>query len=120
MFEQAPFHFPEFFSVQGPAVALEGFTDFNKGIFEGMPEPLHDIEVVVLQGGIWPDFSNHFGKGRPEVEDNTVGLNTSVAQLAEESFGHAPAIQLRNWFDIEDPDLATTLETPQSVVPIRI
>jgi hypothetical protein len=29
-------------------------------------------------------------------------------------------IQLKNWFDIEDPDLATTLETPQSVVPIRI
>jgi hypothetical protein len=68
MFEQSPFHLPEFFSVEGPMFSLEGLPILDQSIFEAFPEPLHDMEVVVLEGGLRPDFTDDFWEGSPEVK----------------------------------------------------
>ncbi len=105
MFEQAPFHLPEFFSVQGPAFSFERFSKLDEGIFEVIPEPLHDVEVVVLEGSFGPDFTDDFGEGGPEVEDNAVGLDAPAIKFSKKSFGNTPAIEPRDGFDIEDSAL---------------
>jgi hypothetical protein len=65
MFKQSPFHLPEFFSVKNPAFFLERFSKLNQGIFEVVPDPLHDMEVIMLEGSLGPDFADDFGEGRP-------------------------------------------------------
>jgi len=105
MFEQAPFHLPEFFSVEGPAVSLERFSKLDEGIFEVIPEPLHDVEVIVLEGGLGPDLTDDFGEGGPEVEDNAVGLDAPAIKFSKKSFGNTPAIEPGDGFDIEDSAL---------------
>ena len=63
------------------------------------------MEVVILERGLGPDFSGDFGKGSQDLKDDTVGFDTPVIQLSEESFGYATAIESRDKFDIEDLDL---------------
>jgi hypothetical protein len=105
MFQQAPFHLPEFFSVEGPAFSFERFSKLDEGIFEVIPEPLHDVEVVVLEEGFGPDFTDDFGEGGPEVEDNTVRMDAPILKVSKKSFSNATAIEPGSGFDIEDSAL---------------
>ena len=105
MFQESPFHLPEFFSVEGPAFSLERLTELDQGIFEIIPEPLHDVEVVVLEGGFGPGFMDDFGEGSPEVEDNTVRMDAPILKFSKKSFSNATAIEPGNGFDIEDSAL---------------
>jgi hypothetical protein len=102
VFEQAPFHLPEFFWVQGPAFSFERFSKLDEGIFEVIPEPLHDMEVVVLEGSFGPDFTDDFGEGGPEIGNNAVGLDAPAVKFSKKSFGNPPAIEPRDGFDVEN------------------
>ena len=75
VFEQSPFHFPEFFSVKDPAFSLERLSKLDQGIFEVVPEPLDDMGAVVLEGGFRPDFTHYLGESGPEVKDDTIGYD---------------------------------------------
>ena len=105
VFQEPPFHLPEFFSVECPAVSFEGLSELDQGIFEVLPESLHDMEVVVLEGGLRPDFTDDFGEGSPEVKDNAVGADAPLIKLSEKFFGHTSAIEPRDGFDVEDSEL---------------
>jgi hypothetical protein len=119
MFQKTPFHLPEFFSVKGPALSLERLSELDESILEIVPEPLHDVEVVVLERGVGPDFTDHFREGRPEVKDNAVGVDAPILKLSKESFCHTTAIKPRDGFDIKDPALESIssdlfISTPSS------
>jgi hypothetical protein len=119
MFEKTLFHLPELFSVKGPALSPERLSELDKSIFEIVPEPLHDVEAVVLERGVRPDFTDHFREGRPKVKDDAVGMDTPILKLSKESFCHATAIKPRNGFDIEDSALQSIssdlfISTPSS------
>jgi hypothetical protein len=105
MFEESPFHLPEFFTVKGPAFSFQRLSELDQSIFEVVPEPFHDMEVIVLKGSFWPDFTDDFGEGSPEVEDNAVRLNIPVIELLEKPFGYSTAIEPGDRFDIKDSDL---------------
>lgn len=81
---------------------IEGLSKLDQGIFEVIPEPLHDVEVVVLEGNFGPDFTDDFGEGGPEIKDNAVGLDAPAIELSEKLFSHTTAIEPRDRFDIEN------------------
>ena len=101
MFQKTPFHFPEFFSVEGPMFPLKGPPILDKSVFKVFPEPLHDVEVVALERSVGPDFTDHLRGGRPEVKDEAIGMGTPILKLLKESFCHATVIKSSNGFDIE-------------------
>lgn len=105
MFEQSPFHFPEFCSVKGPAFPFERLSELDQSIFQVLPEPFHDMEVIALKGSFGPDFTDDFGEGGPEVEDNAVRLNIPVIEVSEKPFGYATAIKPGTRFNIQDSSL---------------
>jgi hypothetical protein len=105
MLQQSPFHLPEFFSVEGPTFSFERLTKLDQSILEVIPEPFYDVEVIVLEGGFRPDFTDDFGKGGPEVKDNAVRMDAPILKLSEEFFSDPAAIEPRNGFDIEDSNL---------------
>jgi hypothetical protein len=105
MFQKAPFHLPEFFTVEGPAFSFERFTKLDESIFQVVPESLHDMEVVILQRSLRPHFPNHFGECSPEVEDDAVRMKVPAIELSEEFFSDTTAIQPGHRFDIEDASL---------------
>jgi hypothetical protein len=105
VFEQSPFHLPEFFTVKGPTLSFQRLSKLDQGIFEIVPEPFHDMEVIVLKESVWPDFTDNLGEGRPEVEDNAVRLNIPVIELLEKPFSYATTIEPGDRLDIKDSDL---------------
>jgi len=105
MFEQTPFYLQEFFKVKGPSFPLERFSKLDQGIFEVFPQPLHDVEVIVLERSFGPNFTDDFWEGGQEVEDNAVGFNTPVIELSEELFSDPTAVEPGNKFNIENSDL---------------
>jgi hypothetical protein len=102
MFQKAPFHLPEFFTVEAPAFSFERFTKLDESIFQVVPESLHHMEVVVLEGSFGPDFTDDFGESGSEVEDNTVRMEAPAIKLSEELFSDPTAIQPWYRFNIED------------------
>jgi hypothetical protein len=104
MFQKTPFHLPDLFSVKSPAISFERLSKLDQSIFEVVPEPLHDMEVVVLEGGFGPYFADDFGEGGPEVENNAVGLDAPVIELSEKLCSDAPAVEPGDGFEIEDSD----------------
>jgi hypothetical protein len=105
MFEQPPFHLPEFFSVEGPAFSLKRLSELDQSIFKVLPESLHDVEVIVLEGGFRPDFTDDFRECGPEVKDDAVRVYAPVIELSEELFSDPAAVKPRDGFDIKDSDL---------------
>jgi hypothetical protein len=105
VFKEPPFHFPEFFSVESPAVSFEGLSELNEGIFKVLPESLHDMEVVVSKGNMRSDFTDNFRVSSPEIKGNAVGPDTPLIKLSKKFFGYASAIDPREGFDVEDSDL---------------
>jgi len=105
MFKQSPFHLPEFFSVEGPAFSLKRLSELDQSIFEVLPESLHDVEVIVLEGSFRPDFTDDFGEGGPEVKDDAVGVDAPAIELSEELFSDPTAVKPRDGFDIKDSHL---------------
>jgi hypothetical protein len=105
VFKESPFHLPEFFSVESPAVSFQRLSELDQGIFEVLPESLHDMEVVVLKGNVGPDFTDDFRVSSPEIEGNAVGPDTPLIKLSEKFFGHPSAIEPWDGFDIEDSEL---------------
>jgi hypothetical protein len=93
MFEEPPFHFLEFFSVENPAISLQRLSKLDQGVFEVVPQPLHNVEVIVLERGLRPYFTNDFRESSPEVKDHAVGVDLPAIEFLEESFGHATAIE---------------------------
>jgi len=88
--------------VEGPTVSFERFSKLDEGIFEVVPEPLHDVEGVVLERGVRPDFMNQFWEGGPEVKDYAVWMDAPTIKLSEKLFTYPTAIEPRDGFDIED------------------
>jgi hypothetical protein len=105
MFEESPFHLPEFFPMEGPALSLERFSELDESVFKVVPEPLHDMEMIILKGGLGPNLTDHLREGRPEVEDDAVGFNAPGIKLSEKPFSYTPAVEPGNGFDIEDSNL---------------
>jgi len=105
MFEQPPFHLPEFFSVQCPAFSLKRLSKLNQTIFKVMPDPLHDMEVVILEGGLGPDFTYDFWESGPKVKDDAIGMDVPAIELSEKPFGDATAVKPGDRFDIKDSNL---------------
>jgi hypothetical protein len=91
--------------VEGPAFPFERFTKLDESVFEVIPESLHDVEVIVLEGSLRPDFTDDLREGGPEIEDDTVGFNLPTIELLKKPFGYASAIEPGNGFDIEDSEL---------------
>jgi hypothetical protein len=77
----------------------------DQSIFKVLPESLHDVEVIVLEGGFMPDFTDDFGEGGPEVKDDAVRVDTPVLELSEELFSDSAAVKPGDGFDIKDFDL---------------
>jgi hypothetical protein len=95
-FQKTPFHLPGFFSAKGPALSLERLSELDESIFEIVPDPLHDVEVVVLRRYVWPDFADQFREGRPEVKGDAVRVDAPILRLSKESFYCATAIKPKN------------------------
>jgi len=103
--QEPPFHLPEFFTVEGPAFSFERLSKLDEAIFEIIPEPLHDVEVIVLEGSFGPDFTDDFGEGGPKVKDNAVRMDAPIIELSQKFFGDAATIEPGNGLDIEDSAL---------------
>jgi hypothetical protein len=88
--------------MEGPTFSFERFSKLDESIFEIIPEPLHDVEVVVLKGSFGPDFTDDFGEGGPKVEDHAVGMNAPVLKFSKKSFCDPTSIEPGYGFDIED------------------
>lgn len=73
--------------------------------FKIIPETLHDVEVVVLEGSFGPDFTDDFGEGGPKVKDNVVRMDAPIIELSQKSFGDAATIEPGSRLDIEDSAL---------------
>ncbi len=85
--------------------ALQRLSELDQRIFEIVPEPLHDMEVVVLEGSLGPDFTDRLGESGPEVKDDAIGLDAPSIELLEELSSDSPAIEPRDGFNIEDSNL---------------
>jgi hypothetical protein len=105
MFQEPPFHLPDFFPMKHPPFSLERLPKLDQGVLKVMPDPLHDVKVIVLEKCFRPDFPDYFGKGGPEVKDDTVRLDIPFVESLQELFGYSTAIEPRDRFEIEDMDL---------------
>jgi len=77
----------------------------DEGIFEIVPEPLHDVKVIILKGSLRPDFTDDFREGGPEVKDYAVWMDAPPIKLSEKLFTYPTSIKPSDGFDIEDSAL---------------
>lgn len=80
-FEQSLFYLPEFFSVEDPAFSFKRLSKLDHGIFEVVLEPLHDVEVILLKGGLWQDLTKRTLRSIPLASNVKKSLKENLARV---------------------------------------